>query len=350
VCVQGVTGTCRALHDGGLEINLINRELLTQLPEVPTMGRIGIKGIVGPAVQTDVALLEIKLASTAAGCVNKAPALSEVFAICNNLNEDIILTLDTVKRLGALSECEALVLVNQVAGSSDGRNSGATSECSVVTDSVESERDPINNEGKEIVDISSHGDSDSNVVANTDEIRHDETDLTSADTLTLIREQRDDPSLAKYFDLAKNENKQFFLRNDILYRCSKVQGNKVEQLCLPERRVQTVLELAHDLPVPGHQAVRHTTDKIALSFFFPRQLLRVKQFCDSCSVCQLRARERRTDLVPIRPISRHEDNFGHLQADLIGPFGRWQVQVCVGVNRRSVAICECFRVDSSYSK
>ena len=32
-------------------------------------------------------------------------------------------------------------------------------------------------------------------------------------------------------------------------------------------------------------------------------------------------RERRTDLVPIRPIDRHEDNFGHLQADIIGPMG-----------------------------
>jgi hypothetical protein len=100
-----------------------------------------------------------------------------------------------------------------------------------------------------------------------------------------------------------------------------VQGNRVEQLCLPERRIETVLKLAHDLPVSGHQAVRRTNDRISLSFFFPRQLQRVKQYCDSCNVCQLRARERRTDLVPIKTIERHEENFGHLQADLIGPMG-----------------------------
>jgi hypothetical protein len=47
----------------------------------------------------------------------------------------------------------------------------------------------------------------------------------------------------------------------------------------------------------------------------------VKQYSDSCNVCQLRARERRTDLVPIRPTERHEDNFYHLQGDLIGPMG-----------------------------
>jgi hypothetical protein len=35
--------------------------------------------------------------------------------------------------------------------------------------------------------------------------------------------------------------------------------------------------------------------------------------------CQMRAREGRTDLIPIRPTDRHEDNFGHLQADMIEP-------------------------------
>jgi hypothetical protein len=113
----------------------------------------------------------------------------------------------------------------------------------------------------------------------------------------------------------------FFVRDGILYRRGKVQGNRVEQLCLPEQRIATVLKVAHDLPVSGHQAVRRTNDRIALSFFFPKQWQRVKEYCDSCNVCQLRARKRRTDLVPIKPIERHEDNFGHLQADLIWPMG-----------------------------
>ena len=82
-----------------------------------------------------------------------------------------------------------------------------------------------------------------------------------------------------------------------------------------------MLKLAHDMPASGHQAVRRTNDRIAMSFYFPGQWQRVKTYCDSCNVCQLRARERRTDLVPIRPIDRHEDNFGHLQADIIGPMG-----------------------------
>jgi hypothetical protein len=93
---------------------------------------------------------------------------------------------------------------------------------------------------------------------------------------------------------------------------------------LPQKRVETVLKLAHDMPASGHQAVRRTNDRIAMSFFFPGQLQRVKSYCDSREVCQMRARERRTDLVPIRPIERHEENFGHLQADIIRPMGNGQ--------------------------
>jgi hypothetical protein len=82
---------------------------------------------------------------------------------------------------------------------------------------------------------------------------------------------------------------------------------QVEQLYLPQKRVETVLKLAHDMRASGHQAVRRiVNDRTAMSFFFPGQLQCVKSYCDSCQVCQMRARERRTDLLPIRPIEKHE--------------------------------------------
>jgi Integrase zinc binding domain len=73
------------------------------------------------------------------------------------------------------------------------------------------------------------------------------------------------------------------------------------------------------MPASGHQAVRRTNDRIAMNFYFPGQWQRVKTYCDSCNIREMRALERRTDLVPIRPIDRHEGNFGHLKADNIGP-------------------------------
>jgi hypothetical protein len=229
-----------------------------------------------------------------------------------------MLTADTVKRLSTLNDYDVLIAVNQA----------TVTDVHITTANVNIQPDFSDANCITSV-ISSNSDDDKK--AKTDYIdvlsgQHTETDLTSADTVTLIKEQSEDPNLKKYFDMVKNGNQMFFIRDGILYHRGKVQGNRVEQLCLPERRIETVLKLAHDLPVSGHQAVRRTNDRISLSFFFPRQLQRVKQYCDSCNVCQLRARERRTDLVPIKPIERHEENYGHLQADLIGPMGNGKYQ------------------------
>jgi hypothetical protein len=63
--------------------------------------------------------------------------------------------------------------------------------------------------------------------------------------------------------MVRKGNKQFFIRDGILYHRSKVNGNKVEQLCLPQKRIETVLKIAHDLPTSGHQAIRRTNDRIS---------------------------------------------------------------------------------------
>ena len=56
IVIHGIHGSHAALYDNGSEINLINRELVQQLSNLPTMGRIKIKGVVGPAVETDLTL------------------------------------------------------------------------------------------------------------------------------------------------------------------------------------------------------------------------------------------------------------------------------------------------------
>jgi hypothetical protein len=295
VNIHGISGIHTALHDNGSEINLINREFVEQLPQLSTIGRIKIKGVVGPAVETDLTLLDVSPSASESDCINIAPPLREVFAICDGLNENIILTADTVQRLATLRNYESLVATT------------------VIHDGSKTNDDVICETNDRIDDVTIDIDSETE--------KHDETDLTSADTITLMEEQRADPALAKYFDMVRNGNKQFFIRDGILYHRGKVNGNKVDQLCLPLKRVETVLKIAHDLPYSGHQAIRRTNDRISMSFYFPGQLQRVKDYCNSCNICQLRARERRTDLVPIKPIDRHEDNFGHLQADIIGPMG-----------------------------
>ena len=303
VSIRGINGIQQALNDSGSEINLIERTLIDHITQLPSQGRVKIKGIVGPAVETDIVLLDVSPVALEADCRNIAPPLREIFAVCDDLNEQIILTADTVNRLSALRSYESVVVPENIASSVDVVN--------------------VNNDG---VVPTTHGtenatnsDNTTNPITQTE--THFEIDSRSADTATLINEQMNDPTLSKYYDLIQQGNKQFFVRDGILFRHGKVNGNTCEQLCLPQKRVETVLKLAHDLPASGHQAVRRTNDRIAMSFFFPGQWQRVKAYCDSCEICQMRARERRTDLVPIKPIPRHEETFGHLQGDLIGPMG-----------------------------
>ena len=310
VNVHGIPGVHTALHDTGSEINLINRDFVERLSNLPAIGRIRIKGVIGPAVETDLTLLDISPAASEAGYINIAPPLREVFAICDGLNENVIVTADTVRRLATVGNYESLVATTVV------KDSATTVEENTdfisTSHNIETTTDAIDSEA--LVDTVSHDEQ-----TGTD--FHVETDLTSADTKTLVEEEAADSMLQKYFDMARNGNKHFFVRDGILYHRGKVNGNKVEQLCLPQKRIETVLRIAHDLPSSGHQAIRRTNDPISLSFFFPGLLQRVKEYCNSCAICQIRARERRTDLLPIKPIDRHEDAFGHLQADIIGPMG-----------------------------
>ena len=146
--------------------------------------------------------------------------------------------------------------------------------------------------------------------------------MRSADYITLRNEQLTDPALRKYWDMARDNHKNgFFMQDSLLYRQGQVNGERVTQLCLPAQRMSTVLKLAHDMPLGSHMAFRRTNDRIAMSFFFPGQRARVKDYCMHCETCQLFAPARRNDLSVIEPIPRDAPPFGHLVFDCIRPFG-----------------------------
>ena len=174
VCIQGIP-SCR---DSGSHVNLIKRDLLRHLPDMPSVGRISIKGIVGPAIETDLVSLNIKPTPTDSDCINIAPPLTEVFAVCDELNEGIILTADAVKRLTKLNDYDNLIAASQVTvtETSDG-TAGATTDIDAVTPKT------VNP-----VDLRADADDDRDCIDATSS-SHAETDLKSADTATLIKEQ-----------------------------------------------------------------------------------------------------------------------------------------------------------------
>ena len=141
-----------------------------------------------------------------------------------------------------------------------------------------------------------------------------------AERVTMINEQAGCPSLKKCWVYARSGKKNFMIEDGILYHKEVVLGHKVKQLCLPISRINTILELGHDAPFAGHMEFKSTKYRIALSFWFPEMTEKIKQYCQSCTICQLRAPVRTANRVPITPIDRNDElPFTHLVMDCIGP-------------------------------
>jgi hypothetical protein len=110
MCIKSIGGVHDALHDSGSQVNLIQRDVLQELTYLPPEGRDKIKSIVGPAVETDIILLDLSPVATYNNGTNIAPPLRENFAAFDELNERIILTADTASRLTALKTYESIVV------------------------------------------------------------------------------------------------------------------------------------------------------------------------------------------------------------------------------------------------
>ena len=334
ISIDGISGTFAALQDSGSQVNLISRSLLSN-DSLKSIGRISIRGAFGAPVQTDVVMLAIKPAAVGQHVVNIAPAYEILFAVCDELNEQVILTADTVNHLNFMQQYNVINIPE---------DSVVRSLVSAVDDNVGKNDDNDDDESDEDDDIMPlDGNSDSvistshNLVSSdsvVDELGDDhlsssppvekvtsDENLRCADYITLRNEQLADSSLAKYWDFAHEEKAGFFIQDGLLYRHGRVNGEKVIQLCLPEQRISTVLKLAHDMPFGSHMAFRRTNDRVSMSFFFPGQRARVKDYCMRCETCQLFAPSRRSDLNVIEPIPRDAPPFGHLVFDCIGPFG-----------------------------
>ena len=314
VAIDGIDHSLNALNDSGSQINLIRRSIIPE-NKMQTVGRIAIRGAFGDAIQTDVALLSIKPAVSDNNEVNIAPPVEVMFAICDELNERIILTSDTVNKLELLKQYNVLKIPDSVVAMT-----------SVVDDEVDelsgsSDDDVIPLDGSTDYIASTVQDSSIDRMITTSSQPDMDSQMRSADYVTLRNEQITDPSLSKYWDMARDNQKNgFYVQDGLLYRHGQVNGEKVTQLCLPSQRISAVLKIAHDMPFGSHMAVRRTNDRIAMSFFFPGQRARVKDYCLRCETCQLFAPARRSDLNVIEPIPRDAPPFGHLVFDCIGPF------------------------------
>ena len=113
---------------------------------------------------------------------------------------------------------------------------------------------------------------------------------------TMRQWQATDPTLAKARDGAKEEENDdrvgFYNQNGLLYRKWRPEGSAngdvrtCKQLVLPQQCRQTVLQLAHDVPMAGHMGITRTKDRLLQRHYWPGIFTDTANYCRSCEVCQ----------------------------------------------------------------
>jgi len=124
----------------------------------------------------------------------------------------------------------------------------------------------------------------------------------------LIAFQQSDPSLesvrCKVRKVVPTKETGFFLKDGIVHRryFSPTIQPYVDQLVVPRVCRSKLLELAHDIPLSGHLGQDKTRNRLLSHYFWPRIYFDVKQYCTTCSQCQLTSMKFKSDRAKLIPI------------------------------------------------
>jgi hypothetical protein len=353
VCIEQVTDQ-KALIDSGSEICCIDSKYVKHL-KLPVVNKVKLSGLRGKGENRDVVLLKVRK-PTPPNQINIAPPVYVSFAVVPELNEEVIITPPVNRLLDQVAtfNVPAAPIVPDVAGNvvvklKDGYTIKPELPMSSVIRSQPSNRVKVKGE----LDLFPEGlclnllyDNDVNSSASTVQQRAESCDNSTPSTSTstvpdvvmelnsegdgtkvagvvaLAQEQANCSKLQSICKQAQKGKGGFFVENGIVYHREKTQGCSVRQLVLPECRYKAVLQMAHDAAFAGHMGSKSTANRIRLHFYIPNIKEVVKEYIETCDVCQ--RRDKRKDWVrnrvPIRPIERGDElPFNHLVMDCIGP-------------------------------
>ena len=334
--IEGL-GSYLALIDSGAQVCCVKQALVQHL-QLPVHRQIRVIGMNGCAEIANVVQVHARpVVDETTGLKNIAPAVRIWLASVAELAEDVIITPNVLEALQTANEYNVMATpIIQEEGALHELEPSTAVEVADHVNSIEEERGAIVEERHTV--LSAKGptpqESSVSVLETTDSNRDvseqpvfldpDQTieppEVRSVEADRLAEEQKSCVLLKSYFELAKQHKNNFFIKNGLLYRKDEIVGHKIEQLCLPESRVGTVLEMAHDAAFAGHMGYKTTRDRIRLSFWFPQMDERVQSYCASCPVCQLRTPVKVNHRVPIQPIPRNDElPFSSVAADCIGP-------------------------------
>lgn len=140
-----------------------------------------------------------------------------------------------------------------------------------------------------------------------------------------------DPSLAKCVDAVVEKEKidrcnvAYYWDDGVLMRKwspTEVTGqwSTTHQLVIPDSYRSHILALAHDHVLSGHLGITKTYERILRYFFWPGLKSDVRDYCRSCSVCQIAGKPNQNIApAPLHPIPTIGEPFERIILDCVGP-------------------------------
>ncbi len=124
---------------------------------------------------------------------------------------------------------------------------------------------------------------------------------------------------------------QYILKDSLLY----VANTESPRLVVPTELRKMILHLGHTIPWSGHLGQQKTYERISQRFYWPKMYQEVRDYCKTCSECQLVAPVRKADRSYLRPLPIIGTPFDRIGMDIIGPL----VKTSSG-NRFALVICD----------
>ena len=311
VQVGGEEASVVMLRDTGASLTLIRAPAMKKLADSGSLGKITVRGINGHQTRD---LKEITLVSDmvsgkfVVGVVDELPMEGVDLLLGNDLMGGKV-WVDSQNPLETTTD----------SGIQDLEEKYPTifPSCVVTRSMASKMREQVESVSPE--PPNTRADSDNMDLSDTFMVRSDSKSDTDADTVdsskglidesrapvgraTLIRKQRDDPSLSTIWDRAlpeddvDEEGECFFVREGVLMRkwppirCPANEiWHAVTQIVLPTVYRTEALHLGHSALWAGHLGIKKTQERILTQFYWPKMHEDIVEFCKTCHVGHGRA-------------------------------------------------------------
>ena len=140
----------------------------------------------------------------------------------------------------------------------------------------------------------------------------------------LLHLQKEDPSLKEYWrqiigPQPPEKKSAYVVKKGLLYRQFRKGEEVFHQLVVPSTLRVTVLKMAHDMPMAGHQGCNRTRERVWQEFYWPGLCGDVRRYCRSCDTCQRTVPKGRVRKVFLGKVPLVTEPFRKVAVDIVGP-------------------------------